>query len=485
MTKYFNPILVSLMMGVFITSCDSDNSCDNTCPADQIQLLNCSCALDANTIVPHPCPTMTCPAGQSVALMSGSCACVEVAMDICDGKTCDTGEVLDASTCECVNVGGVTETIGAGIYTDDITLTSGNTYILNGRVIMGSGATLTIEPGVVIKGSEGQEANASSLLIARGARIMAMGTADAPIIMTSINDNIQPGDIASPNLDVNFTGLWGGLIVLGNAPVSTKAGDEGRIEGIPADVAEGLYGGNDPMDNSGIIRYVSVRHGGILIGEGNEINGITFGGVGNGTIVENVEVVANVDDGIEFFGGSVNVTNALVWSQGDDAYDVDQSYSGTVTNFVSIAGGQSDHTFEIDGPESDANPNGKFTMTNGTAIGSVEGCGEIMDWRSEAQGTITNVYFSGYCATADIELDNDGVSANFAAGDIVITGCEFTLADGVDLASVSADKADSGDDAAFDTYIATNNNLVTAGANTVGADLTVFDWTFAKVSGGF
>ena len=154
---------------------------------------------------------------------------------------------------------------------------------------------------------------------------MAMGTEEAPIIMTSIADNIQPGDINSPNLTVDDNGLWGGLIVLGNAPVSTNAGDEGRIEGIPADIPEGLYGGNSPMDNSGVIRYVSVRHGGTLIGEGNEINGITFGGVGAGTTVENMEVVANVDDGIEFFGGTVNVSNLLVWAQGDDAIDIDQA----------------------------------------------------------------------------------------------------------------------------------------------------------------
>jgi len=147
-------------------------------------------------------------------------------------------------------------------------------------------------------------------------------------------------------------GLWGGLLVLGNAPCSFEGDvDEAQIEGIPADDTFGLYGGNDPSDNSGVIRYVSVRHGGAVIGENNEINGITLGGVGNGTVIENIEVVANSDDGIEFFGGTVNVTNALVWACGDDLIDIDQAYSGTVSNAIVLAGANSDHGMEIDGPE--------------------------------------------------------------------------------------------------------------------------------------
>lgn len=484
MVNILKSLLLIITLGTLFISCDSDNSCDNVCPTGTLQLLNCACAEDANNIVPHPCPDLTCPSGQAVAVMSGSCACVEIAMDVCDGKTCNAGEVLDASTCECVRAGGITETISAGTYTEDITMTSGNTYILNGRVIIAAGATLTIESGVVIKGSEGQEANASALLIARGATIMVMGTEEAPIIMTSIADNIQPGDINSPNLSVDDNGLWGGLIVLGNAPVSTNAGDEGRIEGIPADITEGLYGGNSPMDNSGVIRYVSVRHGGTLIGEGNEINGITFGGVGAGTTVENIEVVANVDDGIEFFGGTVNVKNAIVWAQGDDAFDIDQSYSGTVDNYVTVASEGSDHSFEIDGPESDANPDGRFTMINGTAIGSLDAAkGEIQDWRSNAQGTVMNTYFYNFKSSADIELDNDEVSANFGANKIVITGCEFTLAEGTTLADVAADKADNpqGD---FDTYLTENNSVVASGAASVGADLSAFNWTFTKANNG-
>ena len=142
---------------------------------------------------------------------------------------------------------------------------------------------------------------ASALIIARGGKLIAQGTAELPIIFTSIDDQLTPGMITSPNLTESNNALWGGLIVLGYAPISAGDGDtEAQIEGIPADDLFGRFGGADAADNSGVIKYVSVRHGGALIGADNEINGITFGGVGNGTVVENIEVVANLDDGVEF-----------------------------------------------------------------------------------------------------------------------------------------------------------------------------------------
>ena len=163
-------------------------------------------------------------------------------------------------------------------------------------------------------------------------------------------------------------GLWGGLIVLGNAPISVSGGATAQIEGIPASDTNGLYGGSDASDNSGTYNYISVRHGGTSIGEGNEINGVTFGGVGTGTTVSNIEVVANVDDGIEFFGGTVNASNLLVWAQGDDGLDIDQSYSGTVSNSMVILGANSDHALEIDGPEGTMEDT--YTLNNITLVGA-------------------------------------------------------------------------------------------------------------------
>ena len=231
-------------------------------------------------------------------------------------------------------------------------------YQLTGRIAVENGATLTIQPGTIIKGEAGTGSNATALLIARGGKLIAEGTASAPIIFTSVADEITPelvaaGNFASPNLDATINGLWGGVIILGKARISASntAGDISsvQIEGIPTSDQNGLYGGTDDNDNSGIISHVSIRHGGTNIGSGNEINGLTLGGVGALTSINNVEVVANQDDGIEFFGGTVSVSYAVVWNSGDDAIDTDQSWGGELNNFVLIS--PADHCFELDGPE--------------------------------------------------------------------------------------------------------------------------------------
>ena len=199
-----------------------------------------------------------------------------------------------------VNVVSVT-----GSITSNTTWSNDNIYQLNQKVVVQDGATLTIEAGTIVKGSSGTGSLASALVVARGGKLMAEGTASEPIIMTSASDNITIGQTMGTNLDQNDRGLWGGLIVLGNAPCSFS-GDvtDLQIEGIPAEDTWGLYGGSNATDNSGVMKYISIRHGGALIGEGNEINGLTLGGVGSGTEIDHIEVVANVDDGVEFFGGT-------------------------------------------------------------------------------------------------------------------------------------------------------------------------------------
>jgi hypothetical protein len=243
--------------------------------------------------------------------------------------------------------------------TSNTTWHSDTVYQLGGRITVTDGATLTIQPGTVIKGEAGTGANATALLIARGGKIMAEGTPQLPIIFTSIADEITPeqvqsGDFKSPNLDPTVNGLWGGVIVLGNAKISPKPDNLGevtsvQIEGIPTSDANGLYGGNVDTDNSGVMKYISIRHGGANIGSGNEINGLTLGGVGTGTVIEHIEVVANQDDGIEWFGGAVNTSNVVVWNCGDDGIDTDQSWGGTLDNFVVVS--PAGHCFELDGPE--------------------------------------------------------------------------------------------------------------------------------------
>jgi len=280
--------------------------------------------------------------------------------------------------------------------TEDVTWKTGKVYILETRIAVEAGATLTIEPGVIIKGEAGTGANATALLVARGATILAEGTVDAPIIFTTVADNIIPGQIASPNLDPDLNGLWGGVIVLGSARISAsnENGDvsEVQIEGIPTSDPNGLYGGNNDADNSGVIKYISIRHGGTNIGSGNEINGLTLGGVGSGTVIENVEVVANQDDGIEWFGGTVNVKNVVVWNVGDDGLDTDQSWAGTVDNFfiITVAG----HNFELDGPEGTYKAG--HTMKNGTVVASnsSRAAEDLINIDNNSIVTLENIYFT-------------------------------------------------------------------------------------------
>lgn len=400
-------------------------------------------------------------------------------------KTDDTPIIIEETTIINENGGGSTTDVCpvinvTGAITENITWTNDNIYRLNQKVVVDNGATLTIQEGTIIKGSPGTGSLASALIIARGSKINAVGTASQPIIFTSTSDDITCGQTSGTNLDENDRGLWGGLIMLGNAPCSFS-GDiaEAQIEGIPADDTFGLYGGTDATDNSGVISYLSIRHGGALIGEGNEINGLTLGGVGNGTVINNIEVVANVDDGIEFFGGTVNASNLLIWAQGDDALDIDQAYAGTIDNAVVVLGDFSDHAFEIDGPEGSAT--GSFTLQNATIIGNtVTDNGEYADYRSGATGTTSNIYAFGFKDSSDVELDNDGVATNYNGGLLTFGAWEIVLPAGVtDVTSLFVNKAATVTVNGFGSTA----TAVTEGANTVGASTSGLAWTYANAVG--
>ena len=433
----------------FLSSCDTkvDESCNTVCTGNTILTADCNCV----AIAVDPCEGVSCPAG--FACSNGNC--VELAI-------------------------AITEETKAGLLIKNETWTADRVYTLQGKVVVSEGVTLTIEPGTIIKGAKGTGSLASALIVSRGGKLLAEGTADKPIVMTSVEDNIAIGQKAGTNLTEIDNSLWGGLIVLGKAPISATSGAEAQIEGIPADDSYGAYGGSDETDNSGVIKYVSVRHGGALIGDGNEINGITLGGVGSGTVIQYVEVVGNLDDGIEFFGGAVNLSYGLVWGQGDDGYDIDQSYSGTIDGSIYIAGENSDHALEIDGPENSINAGGLFTVQNCSFKGLK---GEYADLRSNAQGSVLNNYFFNFSESSDIELDdNSGVAANYANGKIIIKGNEFKLPTAVtDFASIWKDTFKTGDDAKFKADMIANNSAVTT--KTKGADVTKFAWTYAASKG--
>lgn len=363
-----------------------------------------------------------------------------------------------------------------GNITANTTWTTGKVYVLSGRITVTAGTTLTIQPGVIVKGEVGTGANASALVIARGAKINAAGTATQPIIFTSVADEIKPGQIASPNMDPTLEGLWGGILILGNASGSFAGGvSEIQIEGIPPSDANGLYGGSNDADNSGVLKYISIRHGGANIGEGNEINGLTLGGVGSGTVIENVEVVANQDDGIEWFGGTVSVKNALIWNSGDDAVDTDQAWAGTLDNFIVICGTNTDHALEIDGPE--GTYNAAHTVKNGSVKGHPKS--EFGDYRAGARGSFENIYFFDFPAPTDnnnagrgdLSLSGDPTIANFTGGILKFSKLEATLKDGVTLTT------------AFRNGTSAHATSVALKANTVGADKSAFaEWTWADAA---
>ncbi len=250
---------------------------------------------------------------------------------------------------------------------DQVYWTADNTYILDGFVFVEDGAVLNIEAGTVIKGKAGQGESASALIIANGAKIYAEGTADQPIIFTAESDDVtNPVDLVLPS-----TNLWGGVIILGDAQINTTAG-KGNIEGLPVSV-KSEYGGTNDNDNSGIIKYVSIRHGGTDVGSGNEINGLTLGGVGRGTTIDFVEVFQNNDDGFEWFGGTVNAKHLVSAFNADDAFDHDEGLTGKMQFLFAIQDADfGNRTGEHDGgtdPE-DGIPYAYPNTYNATFLGS-------------------------------------------------------------------------------------------------------------------
>ena len=254
--------------------------------------------------------------------------------------------------------------------------TSDNTYLLSGLVFVEDGETLSIEAGTVIKGkptsAEGED---TALIVARGGRIFADGTAEDPIIFTAEADDVDDPDDILLSSPTASRGLWGGVIILGKASINTATG-ENNIEGIDATTEpRGIYGGGvnpDDDDDSGVLRYVSIRHGGAVIGADNEINGLTMGGVGRGTTIEHVEVFYNQDDGFEWFGGTVNTRYLISAFAGDDAFDYDEGFRGEHQFWFSIQDPSlGDHAGEHDGgtdPE-DGRPYARPTIMNATYIG--------------------------------------------------------------------------------------------------------------------
>jgi hypothetical protein len=374
----------------------------------------------------------------------------------------------------------ITEVVVSSNITTNTTWDAKKVWILGGRITVTSGATLTIEPGTIIKGQAGIGASATALLIARGGKINAAGTATKPIIFTTVADKLSIADVAagkfaSPNLSPELNGLWGGLIILGKANISASASGaqktEVQIEGIPTSDPNGLYGGSDDADNSGVLKYVSVRHGGTEIGNGNEINGITFGGVGSGTVVENIEVIGNQDDGIEWFGGTVNCKNVAVWNVGDDGLDTDQAFRGTIENFAIISAAGS--SFELDGPEGTYG----VTLTGHTFNkGFVDVTGSAGNFIDNDNNTIVNLK----------NIFAKGFSKTVFTANITEVFTTYTTTSGVTFENIVMDVTAADLFKYVDKATATNVPATIAAGTTItgGATLTAFDgWSWISIAG--
>jgi len=281
----------------------------------------------------------------------------------------------------------------AGTYTENLTLDPINSYVLNGSLIMASGTTLTIPAGMTIT-AEASGANVY-IAISQGAKIIANGTSAAPIVLTSAASNPAAGD-------------WGGLIILGKAPInSVVAGATSTSE-----IASLPYGGNIANDDSGSIQYLRVEYSGGAADGQSENNGLSFYGVGSGTLVQYVESFEGKDDGFEFFGGTVEVSYLASINSQDDSIDWTEGFAGKITNAYVKQGADHDKGIEADGYNSDYGNNvtPKFwanpTLTNITIIGNGSATGgEAIRLRVGTKGSLNNIYIKGFAKGTEVVGD--------------------------------------------------------------------------------
>lgn len=321
--------------------------------------------------------------------------------------------------------------------TTSTTWTSNNVYQITQQVYVAPGASLTIQAGTVVA------SNGGSLCVSRGAQIFVQGTERNPVIMTSQADRATwTGGDPKTGTWRAACNEWGNLTICGrgyisenqnpntNTPTpnpSNYATMEGLVAAFPGDTRL-YYGGGDDNDDSGDIKYLSIRYGGLVIGLNNELNGLSLGGVGRNTDIDFVEIMNNVDDGIEIWGGTVNLKHFSIWNIGDDAFDVDQGWRGRAQFGLVVMGysvpaaqgsGWGDNSFEMDGAEqSDYQPVTTSTVYNVTVIGApttpvtggLGGSDHALAFRDNARVQFRNCIFmdTGERLVSFDNVDGDG-----------------------------------------------------------------------------
>lgn len=303
-------------------------------------------------------------------------------------------------------------TILSGEITSDRSLTRDQTYVLQGAVFVRAPATLFIEPGTTIVG---ENASNGTLIIDRGAKLLAKGTAEAPIVLTSD----QP-------VGSRARGDWGGLILNGFAPLNEPGG---TAEG---EGSTGTYGGDDPLDDSGEFGYLRVEFAGTEFSPDNELNGIAFQGVGAGTYVDYIQVHYNKDDCVEFFGGTVSVKHALCTGGGDDSFDWTDGWTGRGQFWIAQQrGDDADQGFEGDNnaENNDLLPRSFPRVYNFTLVGAPDNTdGTESDLgmliREGSAGNFHNGIVTGF-KEEGLEIDHHSTFIQLVSGELVIDNMIF------------------------------------------------------------
>jgi len=389
-----------------------------------------------------------------------------------------------------------------------------NTYILDGFVYVEDGEVLHIEPGTVIKARAGTGANASALFVTRGGKIFANGTATQPIIFTSIQDATVGDtglDLGEKVLDpATESGKWGGVILLGKGVLNSAGDATGNASNPIYDVYEGQpdtvfngrnvfrFGGNDDNDSSGVLRYVSIRYTGVQLAANKELNGLSMGAVGAGTVIDHVEVYGGTDDAFEWWGGAVNCKYLVASYIQDDMFDADQGYRGTNQWLLGIAFSGTDKAFELDGEVGTVDgstPIARYGFKNATVIGAG---GNAVKLRDHSAARITDSIFTGFAVGLDYEPDQQ---AALDAGEVVIQNNIFhnvtTLADadvtGGDVFFTAATNNNSTADPMLAAVTGAVDPRPSAGSPALAGNLGAFDgvgnwaqgWTALGNSPGF
>lgn len=301
--------------------------------------------------------------------------------------------------------------------TADARWTKNNLYVLK-QLTYVTGATLTIEPGTTIAGDA-----ASALVVSRGAKLVASGTATEPIVFTS---SLPLGQRGSPQGD------WGGLVFLGRATINTLGG-ENNAEGL-ADDPRNKYGGADDQYDCGTLRYVRVEFAGRPLSANNELNGITFNACGSGTTVEFVQVHRGVDDGIEIFGGTMNLRHVVITGSDDDGLDWDKGWRGKAQYVIAAQiPGRGNHGIEADNDASNADllPRSAPTLSNVTLVGrnpdtaASEGPSRGVILRAGTAGRLLNLLVTNFTDKGFI-VDGTPSKTQWSQGALLVSHSIFT-----------------------------------------------------------